>query len=126
MNDLELATLLEQEILLNQGITAACGCSKRAFCFFPHTTWYYVPICLHDDVSGLQALTPDITIRRFHWWYDLRRGCMVQAFEFEHVWGRADSTTGFVVAYADKRIFFIASNGQVRQIHPIPNEGGWL
>lgn len=150
MDDLAIARLLEQEIILSNGIEGKCGCTKFAMCPFPNTSWYYVTICKHDNDSAPRSLTP--MMERKYWWFDPNNLRMVSAIAFECAfreaelgplppeyelakWGREHGAVGnpellshIVVVRVGPRLLYIGSGGQVRQLYPeqIPRGGGWL
>lgn len=121
VEDLAVAQLMEQEILLGVGLTAPCGCSKLLLCPFPTTTWYYATICLHDNDASPRALTPDII--RMHWWYDLSKQRMISAVDFENKYLERLQHNAVVVARVGKNLFHIGSGGQVRRVYP--KSGDW-
>lgn len=134
MNDLAIAQLLEQEILVGNGLTASCGCPKFVLCPFPTTPWYYATLCKHDNDSAPRALTP--LIERAYWWYDLNRRRMISAIDFEKKYkemmvGHAPPSAfsardldQFFQVRMGKNLFAIGRGGQVRRMYPKP--GDWL
>lgn len=146
MDDLAIARLLEQEIILSNGIEGKCGCTKFAMCPFPDKSWYYVTICKHDNDSAPRSLTP--MADRKYWWFDPDNLRMISAIAFECAFRDAqleplpsdyelakcgrdyapELISRVVVVRIGPRLLYIGSGGQVRQLYPeqIPRGGGWL
>lgn len=121
MTDLELARVLEFEILTSNPPKGSCGCNKLAQCPFPGLGWYYVTLCPHDSINPARALTP--VMERYFWWYDIASMKLVSVPEFKEAYRKAmsyqcgyEGAPGFVRIHVGTVLFEIGRGGQVRNI----------
>jgi hypothetical protein len=136
MDDQQIAQQVEHAIILANGISAPCGCSKLVMCPFPSLPWYYATLCRHDNDSFARALTP--TMNRMHWWFDLPKGKMISSLDFTTAFHQALEAQEPPSVFAlttlptllrvvfNEKIFEVGSGGQVRRLHPRPRSDAWV